>query len=165
MAQTISHEAEAQVKDEQNKAALVTLLNRTYDQINDLQGQLDALTERIDRAPAPLPETIDPNILWTKLQLREEKQAVNAAAEAFGRTVEEFRQAARRLRRQLIIGHNARAWQGILERLDEEAHLRVEAVDNAIAGLLRHASIVAALVTFAQADNLPENIGEEAGNE
>lgn len=165
MAQTISHEAEAQVKDEQNKAALVALLDRAYDQINDLQGQLDALTERIDPAPAPLPETIDPNILWTALQLREEKQAVNAAAEAFGRTVEEFRQAARRLRRQLIIGHNARAWQRILERLDEEAHLRVEAVDNAIVGLLRHTSIVAALVTFAQADNLPENIGEGAGNE
>lgn len=60
MAQTISHEAEVQVKDEQNKAALVTLLSRTYDQINDLQGQLDALTERIDPAPAPLPDTVNP---------------------------------------------------------------------------------------------------------
>lgn len=165
MAQTISHEAEAQVKDEQNKAALVTLLNRTYDQINDLQGQLDALTERIDPAPAPLPETIDPNILWTALQLREEKQAVNAAGEAFGRTVEEFRQAARRLRMHLPSGRNARAWGQLLKWLDDEARLHIEAVDAALSGLLRHASIVAALVTFAQADNLPENIGEEAGNE
>lgn len=60
MAQTISHEAAAQVKDEQNKAALVALLDRAYNQINDLQGQLDALTERIDPAPAPLPDTVTP---------------------------------------------------------------------------------------------------------
>lgn len=164
MAQTISHEAAAQVKKDGSRAQPVRLLHSTSDQVSSLQAQLDEIQERIDPAPAPLPETIDPNILWTKLQLREQKQAVSAAAEAFGRTVEEFRQAARRLRRQLIIGHNARAWQRILERLDEEAHLRVEAVDNAIVGLLRHTSIVAALVTFAQADNLPENIGEEAGN-
>lgn len=164
MAEKIQHNGQAQVKDEQSKAALVALLNRTYDQINDLQGQLDALTERIDPAPAPLPETIDPNILWTKLQLREQKQAVNAAGEAFGRTVEEFRQAARRLRLQLPSGRNARAWKELLGMLDEEARLHIEAVDAALSGLMWHTSTVAALVTFAQADNLPESIGEEAGN-
>lgn len=164
MAQTISHEAEAQVKKDDSRAQLVRLLYRTGDQVCSLQAQLDEIQERIDPAPAPLPETIDPNILWTKLQLREQKQAVNAAAEAFGRTVEEFRQAARRLRLQLPSGRNARAWKKLLGMLDEEARLHIEAVDAALSALLWHTSTVAALVTFAQADNLPENIGEEAGN-
>ena len=172
MAQTISHEAQAPVKknpgnadDAPSKARLATLLACSYEQMEDIQDQLAELSEKINPEPAPLPPTIDPNILFTGMQLKEEEQAVVDAGNALGAAVEEFKRAARRVRSQLAGGRNARAWGKLTGWLDEEAKLRVEAVDNAIRALLWHTRLVAALVTFAQADDLPENMGEEAGNE
>ena len=164
MAQTISHEAKAPVKKNPGKEALVRLLNSTYEQVGNLQAQLDEIQERIDPSPAPLPETIDPNILFTGMQLKDEEQAVVDAGNALGTAVEEFRQAARRMRAQLASGRNARAWSKLTGWLDEEARLRVDTVDNAIRALLWHTRLVAALVTFAKADNVPDSIDEEAGN-
>ena len=99
------------------------------------------------------------------MQLKEEQQAVVDAGNALGAAVEEFRQTARRVRSQLSSGRNARAWGKLTGWLDEEAKLRVEAVDNAIRALLWHTRLMAALVTFAKADDLPESISEEMGNE
>ena len=99
------------------------------------------------------------------MQLKDEEQAVVDAGNALGAAVEEFRQAARRMRAQFAIGRNARAWGKLTGWLDEEAKLRAGAVDNAIRALLWHTRIVAAMVTFAKADDLPESISEGAGNE
>ena len=164
MAQTISHEAQAPVKKNPGKEALVRLLERSYDQLADLQEDIYEIQQCIDPEPRPLPETIDPNILFTGMQLKEEEQAVVDAGNALGTAVEEFRQAARRMRAQLASGRNARAWGKLTGWLDEEAKIRVEAVDNAVRALLWHTRLVAALVTFAKADDLPDSISEEAGN-
>ena len=140
------------------------LLERSYDQLADLQEDIYELQQCIDPEPRPLPETIDPNILFTDMQLKDEQQAVVDAGNALGTAVQEFRQAARRMRAQFAIGRNARAWGKLTGWLDEEAKLRVDAVDNAIRALLWHTRLVAALVTFAKADNVPDSISEEAGN-
>lgn len=165
MAQTISHEAKAPVKKNPGKEALVRLLERSYDQLADLQEDIYEIQQCIDPEPRPLPETVNPATLMSSLLLRDEAEAVKKGAEAFGRTVEEFHRAARRMRSQLASGRNARAWGKLAGWLDEEAKLRVDTVDNAIRALLWHTRIVAALVTFAKADDLPESISEEAGNE
>lgn len=169
MAQTISHEAKAPVKKNPGKKnpereALVRLLERSYEQMEDIQELLGEISEKINPEPAPLPPTIDPNILFTGMQLKEEQQAVVVAGNALGNAVEEFRRGARRVHSQLASGRNARAWGKLTGWVDEEAKLRVEAVDNAVRALLWHTRLVAALVTFAKADDLPENIGEEAGH-
>lgn len=169
MAQTISHEAAVQVKHDPKQDAykekLMSLLERSHDQLVELEDDLQELAMIIDPAPRPLPETVNPAALMSSLLLRDEAEAVQKGAEAFGRTVEEFHRAAKRAQSLLDGGRNARAWKVVLERLEGETFSHVEAVHNATASLLRHMRTVAALVTFAQADALPETIDEEAGNE
>lgn len=169
MAQTISHEAKARVKHDPEQDAykekLMSLLERSHDQLVELEDDLQELAMVIDPAPRPLPETVNPDTLMTSLLLKDEADAVQKGAEAFGRTVEEFHRAARRMQSLLSGGRNSRAWKVMLERVQGETFAHVDAVHNATAGLLRHMRTVAALVTFATADNLPESIGEEAGNE
>ena len=169
MAQTISHEAAVEVKHDPEqdtyKEKLMALLERSHDQLVELEDDLQELAMIIDPAPRPLPETVNPATLMTSLLLKDEGEAVHMEAEAFGRAVEEFHRAATRAQSQLAGGRNARAWKVVLERVEGETFSHVDAVHNATVGLLRHMRTVAALVTFAQTDALPESFDEEAGNE
>ena len=167
MAQKIQHKAPAPVKkdDTPSKARLAALLESTWGQLDALQGQLDELTEKINPEPAPLPDTVNPNILFTRVQLTDERDAVHKAARALGSEVEAFRKAVDTMKRGLLHGRNRQAWQVILGKVDGVTSYHLEAIDNSIAALMKHISTLAALVTFAQADSLPDSIEEGVAHE
>lgn len=165
MAQTISHEATAQVKDEQSKAALVTLLNRTYDQINDLQGQLDALTERIDPAPAPLPDTVNPYRLRNLPPLYARRVDVDKASENLWRAVIELKDAARRLKKEIPAASNVEAWAVAMDEMESVLDSLCQSVQHGADAVVQHALLMAQLLVLAANGEvvLPEGM-EEDGN-
>ncbi len=169
MADMISHNEQAQVKNETGKAALVELLNRAYGQISDLQGQLDTLAERIDPAPAPLPDKISPATIYTSATLRTEWKAVCRDIERLGSTLNEYRHAAKIAAKGLLAGSNRSAWDLILNRLEHQTYGQFQSVHEMLASMHHQTEITAMLVTIAKAGALPEGIdgGEEmeAGNE
>lgn len=173
MADTISHDEQAQVKtddtskpdDAPSKARLATLLACSYEQMEDIQDQLAEISELINPEPAPLPDSVNPNVLFAKVALSEERDAVHKAAEALGNEVENFRSAVKLMKGRLLHGRNRQAWRIILEKLEAETHFHLEALHASIGALMSHASILSGLVTFAVAEDVPDAMTQEAGNE
>ena len=172
MAQTISHEAQAPVKtddsikagDAPSKARLATLLESSYEQMEDIQEQLAELSEMINPEPAPLPDSVDPNVLFAKVALSEERDAVEKAAEALGAQVETFQQAVKRMKGRLLHGRNRQAWKVILEKFDAETYHHLDYVQSSITALMAHVSLLSGLVTFAVAEDVSDAMTQEGGN-
>lgn len=153
MAQTIEHNDPAHVNSETDRAALVALLT-------NLQNQLDELVERIDPAPAPLPDKISPATIYTSEILRTEWKAVCRDIERLGSTLNEYRHAAKIAAKGLLAGSNRSAWGLILNRLEHQTYGQFQSVHEMLASMHHQTEITAMLVTIAKAGALPEGMDD-----
>ena len=140
-----------------DRAALVALLT-------NLQNQLDELTERIDPAPAPLPETVSLGRLQCLPPLYARRTAVDKAAENLRNAVHELKCAVKPLRKEIPAASNVRAWAYTMDSMSQS-------VQNGVAAITRQSMLRAQLLVLAANGEveLPEGMddgeGVEAGNE
>lgn len=164
MAHTIEHNDPAHVNNETDRAALVALLT-------NLQNQLDELTERIDPAPAPLPETVNPGRLQYLPPLYARRTTVDKAAENLWKAVSELKYAMKPLRAEIPAASNVRAWAVAMDHMEQVLDSMCQSVQNGVDAIARQALLMAQLLVLAANGEveLPEGMDDcedvEAGNE
>lgn len=133
------------------KAQLLELLGDTY-------SRLAVLEEKINPAPAPLPDNISSAALFTCKRLADEQAALWKAAEDFFRQVEAFRVAVSREAKPLANIRNRSAWGVIFEGQQRLLSRHAEAVDAALGSLIEGTSALRRLIAYSTREALPEEL-------
>lgn len=121
---------------------------------------LDEISRKLEPEPAPLPDKINPDTLYTSALLRDEREAISKDIEGMGSALNKYYHAAKIAAKGLLAGSNRRAWNLILNRLEQQAHEQFRAVRNMLATMHHQTQLTALLVTIARAGALPEDLEE-----
>lgn len=126
---------------------------------NDIERLLEtfeAIEDKLDPAPAPKPDTVNPNIFYRKNSLGNELRKVEGAITELHDAVNGLRKRMGALQEKLCDGRNKGAWRIILKDAAAVNQTHFEAIMQAAALYEQHALFIEKLVTFANADCLPD---------
>lgn len=125
-----------------------------------LLSLLDEISCKLKPEPAPLPDKINPDTLYTSALLRGEREAISKEIEEMGSALNKYYHAAKITAKGLLAGSNRRAWGLILNRLEQQAYEQFRAVCDMLATMHHQTQLIALLVTIAKAGALPEDLEE-----
>lgn len=125
---------------------------------NDLERLLEtfeAIEDKLDPAPAPKPDTVNPNIFYRKNSLGNELRKVESAITELHDAVNGLRNRMGALQEKLCKGRNKGTWRIILKDAAAVNQTHFETLMQAAVLYEQHALFIEKLATFANADCLP----------
>ena len=146
------------------KAALLERLDKAQDALCGIGDALDDLGEKLNPAPAPLRETIDPNAVYQRSRLYEPMETLFTAADEVGRAASSMRFLAKRIVPSPGC-RNAKAWGQMVELFSSHLSAQESLAQDAINALCHAARLLSLAVTFAEADALPDEAAEVSCHE
>lgn len=146
------------------KAELLARLDKAQNALCDIGDALDDLGEKLNPAPAPLRDTIDPNAAYLRHKLHEPMEALFAAADEAGRAANSMRFLAKRIVPAPNC-RNAKAWGEMVELFSTHLSAQESLAHDALNALCHAARLLSLAVTFAEADALPDEAAAEVCHE
>jgi len=146
------------------KAALLERLDMAQDALCGIGDALDGLQEKLNPAPAPLRDTIDPNAAYLRHKLHEPMEALFTAADEVGRAAHSMRFLAKRIVPSPGC-RNAKAWGQMVELFSSHLSAQESLAQDALNALCHAARLLSLAVTFAEADALPDEAAEVSCHE
>lgn len=135
----------------------------TLDAIKASKSELERLLEvfeniedKLDPAPAPKPDTVNPNVFRMRNSLRDELRKVDDAITSLDDATIWLRNRVRALQEKICDGRNKSAWGVILKDAAEINQYNFEAIRQAWTNYYQYALFIEKLVTFANTDCLPD---------
>ena len=146
------------------KAELLERLDKAQDALCGIGDALDGLQEKLNPAPAPLRETIDPNAVYQRSRLHEPMETLFTAADEVGRAAHSMRFLAKRIVPTPRC-RNAGAWESMVALFSEHLSTQETALHDALHAMCSAAKLLSLTVTFAEADALPDEAAEVSCHE
>lgn len=147
------------------KAELLERLDKAQDTLCDIGDALIGLEERLNPAPAPLPDVVNPLQVYTITAAREEWDAACQIANELRERIRDFTGEAMRRVKVSTTCRNRRGWMVMCELYAKQISRESDAVEQALHTLVSSVQTAAHLVTFAECDTLPGMVEQGAENE
>lgn len=144
------------------KAELLERLDKAQDVLCDIGDALDGLEERLNPAPAPLPDVVNPLQVYTITAAREEWDAACQMANELRERIRDFTREAMRRVKVSTTCRNRRGWMVMCELYAKQISREADAAEQALHTLAFSVQTAAHLVTFAECDTVPDGMGAVA---
>lgn len=137
---------------------MVTLdaLKASKSKLERLLETFEAIEDKLDPAPAPKPDTVNPNVFRIRNSLRNELEKIEDVLDKFVDAAKALNIRMNILQKKICDGRNKGAWGIILKHAAEINQSHFDKLVIAAQLYEQHAIFMERLVTFANADCLPD---------